>query len=388
MKRAFGTIALLGCLLGTFQDPALAVSLTTLKQVQITNGSQVDLLFDGKISKDQIRTEFFNDIIQVSLTDAAVYPAKISSVNGDAMTKIFAYQYAPRLVRCRISVKGKAEDFKDAFAVKPSGKMLTLKLGAGVDSLTLQSSAPLAAPKSTEIKISESEERALLEKVLKAGPAPAPIEAKEPAKETPKKRESASKESSSKEKSEVSKSLTSGKPLPSLWGAFGKLAIVLGIFLAAAFAFRKYKTSEFGSKSLMSGAIARFAKGKLGGSSKMIEIISTQYLGPKQSIAVVKISGRTMVLGISQDSINLISQLGGEADLNDSEEIDGLLPAIPTASTPAAGTMAAGTPRFSDLLGIEATKPQARVAPQGPSMTSSNEVRERIKSRLEGFKTL
>src|SRR4051812_3031830 len=75
-----------------------AWAVTSLKQLQISNGSQIDLLFDGKVQKNQIRTEFFNDIIQLSVQDVSVYPAKISSVNGGALTKIFAYQYAPKLV--------------------------------------------------------------------------------------------------------------------------------------------------------------------------------------------------------------------------------------------------------------------------------------------------
>ncbi len=399
MKRVFKKLALLlvGACGMTAGSPADAAPLTTLKQVQITNGSQVDLLFDGKVSKDQIRVEFFNDIIQVSLTDAAVYPAKISSVNGDTMTKIFAYQYAPRLVRCRISVNGKADDFKDSFTFKPNGKVLTLKLGAASDSVNLSASAPSAAAqaKGNELKISESEERALLEKVLKSEPSPQQ-QAAEPREKADKaeKSEKAEKKGSKADKSEGKPEgrLTGGKPLPSLWAAFGKLAIVLGIFLVAAFAFRKFKTGELGSKNLMAGAIAKLAKGKLGGGSKVIEVVSTQYLGPKQSIAVVKISGRTLVLGVSGDSINLISQLGSESDLAESDDIDGLTPAVPMAMSPQApaGAMAAGQPRFSDLLGLEASKPQIASGPAIPpsSAMSSNEVRARIKSRLEGLKPL
>src|SRR4051794_31621528 len=89
-----------------------ALGSTNLKSVQVSGGSRVDLLFDGKITRGQIKTEFFNDVIQLSLTDAAIYPAKISSVTGGELTKVFAYQYAPKLVRCRLSVKGKAEDFR------------------------------------------------------------------------------------------------------------------------------------------------------------------------------------------------------------------------------------------------------------------------------------
>ena len=96
--------------------------ITALKQVQVSNGSQIDLLFDGKVQKSQIRTEYLGDIIQLSIQDVSVYPAKISSVNGGELTKVFAYQYAPKLVRCRLSVKGKAEDYKDKLEIKAQRK--------------------------------------------------------------------------------------------------------------------------------------------------------------------------------------------------------------------------------------------------------------------------
>src|SRR4051794_32539193 len=67
-------------------------AITVLKQVQVSNGSQIDLLFDGKVQKTQIQTEFMGDVIQLSIQDVSVYPAKISSVNGGSLTKIFAYQ--------------------------------------------------------------------------------------------------------------------------------------------------------------------------------------------------------------------------------------------------------------------------------------------------------
>ncbi|MEK7692156.1 MAG: hypothetical protein AAB425_14165, partial [Bdellovibrionota bacterium] len=64
-----------------------------LKQVAVADGSRVDLLFDGKIDKKQIKTEYFRDIVQVTLTDATVYPAKISNVSGSgSLKKVFANQ--------------------------------------------------------------------------------------------------------------------------------------------------------------------------------------------------------------------------------------------------------------------------------------------------------
>src|SRR5258708_1989943 len=104
-------------------------ALTTLKKVQVTDHSQVDLIFDDKVYARQIKTEFVNDIIQLSLNDVSVYPAKITSISGAELTKVFAYQYAPKLVRCRFSVKGKADDFKNRISIKASGKIVTVRIG-------------------------------------------------------------------------------------------------------------------------------------------------------------------------------------------------------------------------------------------------------------------
>jgi flagellar biogenesis protein FliO len=396
-----------------------AFALTTLKQVQVTNGSQVDLLFDGKIKPAQIRTEFFNDTIQVSLTDAAVYPAKISSVNGDALTKIFAYQYAPKLVRCRITVKGKAEDYKDLFTAKAQGKILTLRVGQSSDQITLQSSAPEAQAgqakkrvvEADAFKISEAEEKALLERVLKSqpvAPTTAVMEKQEAAPQSSKR--------SKRDREESPKALAGGKPLPSLWSALAKLAMVIALFLAAAFAVRKFRGVDFGSapsghfekSGLMGlkglgGALSRFTHGIgiKGAKGKMIEVVSTHHLGPKKSIAVVKVAGRTLVLGVSAESINLITQIdgNGEADFSD---LGGLDIAFDRSSAPepaspgGLGATAAGPAFFSELLRGEATQPQAAYA-RGPGEVSarpvatppsSTNVRAQIRSRLEGLKPL
>src|ERR1051326_3524548 len=153
-----------------FSVPAPALASLNLKQVQVTGGSQVDLLFDGKISRSQIKTEFFGDTIQLSFMDVAVYPAKISSVSGGDLTKIFAYQYAPKLVRCRLSVKGKAEDFKARMVIEQKGKILSVRLGGGhTDQIASHAAAPAAARDADD---ADPGERALLEKILNKPKAP------------------------------------------------------------------------------------------------------------------------------------------------------------------------------------------------------------------------
>jgi hypothetical protein len=180
--RSLASSLVAGILVALTTPSALAV--TALKKVQVGDGQQLFLMFDSKISQGQIKTEFFNDTVQLSLNDVSVYPAKIFSVGGPDLTKVFAYQYAPKLVRCRLTLKGDAESYKERVSVHVDGKMLTVRIGGGAasqDSLSLsaaQSVREKSAPKKAEAQASwgspvavepklNADEKLLLDKVLR-----------------------------------------------------------------------------------------------------------------------------------------------------------------------------------------------------------------------------
>ena len=78
-----------------------------LKKVQVVqNGAhpEVSLIFDGKIKLGQYRADFFRDVVQVTLTDAQIHPAKITHLSGGKVSKLFAYQFGPKVVRARFTV--------------------------------------------------------------------------------------------------------------------------------------------------------------------------------------------------------------------------------------------------------------------------------------------
>jgi flagellar biogenesis protein FliO len=65
----------------------------------------------------------------------------------------------------------------------------------------------------------------------------------------------------------------------------------------------------------------RLAKGKLpspaiGGKTKHIQLVDTQYLGVKKSVAMVKIPGSILVLGVGAENVNLLSQINDPDILN------------------------------------------------------------------------
>jgi flagellar protein FliO/FliZ len=399
-----------------------AHAVTALRQVQVSNGSQIDLLFDGKVQKSQIRTEFVNDIIQLSIQDVSVYPAKISAVNGASLTKIFAYQYAPRLVRCRLTVKGKAEDFRDKLEIKAGGRILTIRMEGLAQVAPGKAGDNSPAARAGVTSKSDAEERALLSRVIAASNAPAQAPAAAPAKEKDKDTIASSAAAPARESTEnrpvrltgeASARLTGGKALPSPLKAFGKMGIVLALFGLLAFALKRYASSRSGarvanasalqaaaSKGGWLGALGQLAKKGLGGrNSRMIEVLSTHYLGPKKSIAVVRVAGRVLVLGVSNESINLITQLSGEDAAAGLEGLD-LADLVGPSVGAAPAARAPGRPQpedkvsFGDLLSSERSRPQTQgyaayaAGPALPAGNSNANVRAQIRSRLEGLKTL
>lgn len=387
-----------------------AQAMTNLKQVQVSNGAVIDLLFDGKIDRSQIKTEYINDVIQISLSDVGVYPAKISSVNGGNLVKIFAYQYAPKLVRCRLTVKGKAEDYKDRLQLQFQGKMINIRISDTAikqDSILTQSSH--AEEKTSEKKTDiptipvESSQAIKSDEALLAH-VTAPTTSKPlPIREAP----------SRSERKTERLALSGAKPLPSMMSVVTKLMAVIAFFGVIALAVKKFtlRNTNVGAtrRSLNArvrkgengwldvlGGIARNATATIGRKDKMIEVLSNHHLGPKKSIAVVRVMGRTMVLGVTNESINLISQIAGDAAGLDSAEdlagegfddssIDADLERIlgvkstvpaPKKAAPEIPTQP-NTSGFSALLNSETQKP-----------AGGGKVRSQIRSRLEGLKSL
>lgn len=78
----------------------------------------------------------------------------------------------------------------------------------------------------------------------------------------------------------------------SLWKAVFYTALLLGVILGGAKLMKKYGGERFSQTS-----------------SADIEIIGRKYLNPKQSIAIVKVRKKELLLGITDQSIQLLDRL-------------------------------------------------------------------------------
>jgi flagellar biogenesis protein FliO len=169
--------------------------------------------------------------------------------------------------------------------------------------------------------------------------------------------------------------LTSSKPLPAIWSVLGKLGAVILLLCLLAALVKKAKSTPAGMTWLLK--VGKFAQKKLNKDRDMIQVISTHHLDPKKSLAVVKVAGRLLVLGVTHEAINLITQIPGEGDAAsflDGESDLGFTP-----------TKFSEDPAFADFLGLAKGKGIAS-REEPPSLVPS--ARSRIKNRLEGLKQL
>lgn len=362
---------------------ASALALTHLKQVQVSPNDQINLLFDQTLKPHQIETEFFRDIVQISVKNAAVYPAKILTVKGDVVSKVFAYQYTPKRIRTRFTVDGDAQNYKDKVEIVHKGKIITVRFKSIAnnrqpaiveDKIEIPKAQAIRPeePSASEPKTYSAMEKEILDKVQSAEPVQ---EASEP--------KSIPAQAKVVKKSKAAQSWT-GLAMKSVFAIFA----VFGIFVLFWFMKRSGRGLPVLGKSSgkIAGKLWPFKKMDIPGlfkkampmSGRMIQVEGSHYLGPNKSLAVIKVKDRELLIGITDKSISLITELSGDSSspMDDSDSADRV--------------------GFQDLFKKEVQKPggeaDAFQAAHNPTPHHVSEdlgqIRERIRQRVEGMKTL
>jgi|GEM_PF-1165107 len=315
--------------------PGLALAAVNLKKVNIVDGSSIELVFDGKVETSQVKTEFVRDNIQLSLTNTSVYPAKVSMVSGSELTKVFAYQYSPALVRARFTVKGDAQSYANRLQVKISGKTVTVRIadmksdakGDKVATAAASALRTVAAPEKTVEQAGaslakEAEQKELLERIASAEREKNAEKAAAKVAEKAEKSEAKTETTEKRLGARKDQPLAGGKPLPSPFRSIGVMLFVLGLFGLFVMFLKRIKTGGAKNAKSAKGGIGGFLNkiSGAGAAKAMIEVVATHHLAPKRSIVVVRIQDRMLVLGMTNESLNLITEFkageDGEADEN------------------------------------------------------------------------
>lgn len=313
-------------------------AVSVLREVK-KNENDVQLQFDKEMYSRDVKVEYLRDIIQISISQTNVYPAKIMSFDNGDIKKIFAYQYSPQLIRVRLTVDGDAENYKKRFNFKVNKNKIVASI-AEVPNVVVQPEKKILKGEANEVKS---------------------IGKKEDVKTSPLLAKSSENELSMKEQ-------------------FTKVLIKLGVFvfiiLGAAVFYKKISTKNkakgnFKRESRFSGVIGKFFKHKFLSTEPFMEVLATHHLAPKKSIMVVKIKNETLVLGVSDESINLITKMKKE----ESFEV---------------GHQKEDTENFNDLL-EEEVKSNHSNAPIVNSITHSmisSDVRDKIRKKIGEMKII
>lgn len=362
---------------------AKAAEITDIKQEALANGGYaVELKFSEAIAKENINVEYERNFIQVSIKGLNAFPAKTKTLNYSLLDKAFTYQYQPDLARARILLKTLASNVqkKSNWEITDSGIKIIFNGGT-----VSQAAAPVAQTKekdTVKVKASSTTEapletdddkivKQIIQDAKEPNKASAPVStANQALNYSAGSTNSASATANTKiANSEDTPLFSSASNASGVAGIeakdkknpatkiFAVLLMIIGIIGAGALAFRRF----------MQGKGIGFQKG-----AKLIDIVSSQAMGPKRSIAIVKVLDQYMVIGMAGDNMNLLANLGSNVNID--KQIDDFGPGASFSKT------------FQGAMSTD-------VEPAAPTTTTQKKsgndgIRDLIKKRIEGFKPL
>ncbi len=333
----------------------LAFSSQSLSNYNLLRDVTVDrkggeLLIQLKFKKPPVHFQgpkFFKKSIQIDFPFAYVNPSKRYFYTGDdRIRQVYVSQLDPKWLRLRLILAPGASILKDETVVEQVGRVLRIRIHPGAteptaaqDNEVSESLESLLARASriqrTKVIQTKTTSGQLLKPDLSAPPPPVSQPAKEvkpvaSTKKTDKTSTPLSQVLGQALKSEQPKKKSSSEPLavkikkaglldfendlsvgkPDLFSASLKMVYTLGLVLGLIFIiFHLFK--KFGLKNSV-----------FGGEGKPIKVLSTGFLAPRKSIALVEVAGDVLVIGISNDQISL---LGNVQDPERIEQIKGTL---------------------------------------------------------------
>lgn len=328
--------------------------ITGVKAQPMADGAYaIDFTLSQKVDAEQITVEFERNFIQLSLRGVSAYPARTENINQAALEKVFTYQYQPDLARARVLLKTSAAAIKGkaSWELTADGVRIIVKgQNIAADALKSKAAATSTYTAPSPAATSDSEEERIVQEILsESKPKAAAVPVVSP-EETPLFAAKTAGAAIGEDKNKESPATR----------VFASLLLVIGIIGASAVAYR------------------RFALGKAIGfqrQPKVIDLVSTQSLGPKRSVALIKVLDQYLVVGMAGDGMNLLANLGSDVKIE--KYLD--------QSGPGASFSDAFDSALSGEVSPEKTSGAGAVAQKGGAGLG---IRSSIKKRIEGFKPL
>jgi len=345
------------CLLCLWMISGAKANTAKIQDIVISNSDEqtkVEVILSENVAKDKMTFNYDRNFLQLSMADVNAFPAITKSVDGKVLEKIFAYQYQPDLARVRFILNDKSEKYKNLTKWETSENKVALIFKSAkqtTDAVVTKAAALAPIKENLELKEVELLKKVAASKALDIPKAALDSETQDLFKqpvESPEKTTEVFKKKNEDPSAGIRKMTIN-------------LLMVLSLIGIVTYFIRKFVLAKNG---------LQFGKNK-----PIINMVSNYSLGPKKSIALVKVADQYMVLGISGDNINLISNLGPEAN------IDSYLDKTNTDDT------------FKGILEKSVTAQTAQKTNTNESMVTfgtavRSGIRSLVKKRLENFKPL
>lgn len=252
----------------------------------------VQYTFDSRIDPRKVSYDFINDTVQVDVPNAFIEEKKrFTNVTDEKIKNLYSYQLDKKTLRLRINYKdgNTASEFQGAVNTAFNDNVMSVIIDDG--RVPLKAAATLPAKPINVVKVEDLTGEAEVEVVE----APTPIAtAQELAEnETPVNTKVdttnlAESEIPVLQATEAKEAKKSGSFLFRLMSSF----VILGLFAMGMFLLRK-----------------KWSKTQLKNPHTHIKVLTQHYLGPKKSLAIISVAGESILIGVTENNINLIKQL-------------------------------------------------------------------------------
>ena len=302
-------------------QPSNLILLRNVNVAAATDNTRIELRFNRTPNEKGITYQ--GDFVQIELPDTYVDPPKQwVNVGDDIIRNIFLYQWNDTTVRMRLFTPGKAEDLKDKLRFSQEGKKIFIQYNIPFegeasaspgltkdDQNTLPVDSGSGGRDRVGMGVSEGQGQtgglksetgggdllpagAVLASPVSAIPEGLPAPEEQPPAPQP------SADIKLTQSMPADQKISLGGGAPNLYASLLKMVAALGILIALLFAALYIVKRVFGKKM------------GIAGQDQSIRVITSAYLGPKKSIALVDIAGERIVVGITQDHISMLTKLG------------------------------------------------------------------------------
>ncbi len=285
-------------LVATSQTWAAGFNIESLSSVEQDDSLSINIGFGSQVSNLNPKIEFINETIQFDIPNANVKDGKIiKKIDGTNVKSLLAYQVSKTTARLRVIMqKGfKAEKFKESLTTASTDTGFRIDLKNQVQAEPGNSAVVKNMPRELGVvaevaaPIDEANIEAELKQLTKSLPPTAPQVTKDEVKTV----------ESQQPINEAEIPVLNATPdkKAKVAGISG-LRLTLGLSVVAMFLLAMWVATQ-----------RWLNKKHLKNPHTNIRILTQHHLGPKKSLAIISVAGESILLGITEQNINLIKTL-------------------------------------------------------------------------------